>query len=263
MQSRQYLTLAVLAVGIVWLGGVPAEAQTVSRSGPDRVTVKAEAVRLGDLLDELVAIAPVKILKIDPLDRAVPVSLVVEDVFPLEAIGLVLKASGLDFVMSSSRIVAGRAQKAFEAGGRTEAEFAEQARFLGDDPERRAAWTPDPPDAADTAAQAGKRRGAMDQHLLGSAAGAREVDGGVESGVVLDMSAPTLDTTTMEVGAQPLARASDPVAADEFGRQMGSRPVPFTSQGESAVVTQPGFVPLKLRPEARALRLRLNLADIP
>jgi hypothetical protein len=39
--------------------------------------------------------------------------------------------------------------------------------------------------------------------------------------------------------------------------------VPFISHGESVVVTEPGFVPLKLRPEARALRLRLNLADIP
>lgn len=262
MQSRQYLTLAVLAVGI-WLGGVSAEAQTVTGSGPDRVTVKAEAVRLGDLLHQLVAITSVKSVQVDPQDLAVPVTLVAEDVSPLEAIGLVLKASGLDFAMSGSRIVAGRAGKVFEPGERREVELAEQGRFIADDPERRAAWTPDPPDAADTAAPSEKRRGAMDQHLLGSVAGARAVDTGGDAGVVVGGSAPMLDTTTVEMGVQPFVRPGDPVTADDFGRRMGGPPVPFTAQGESVVVAQPGFVPLKLRPEARTLRLRLNLADIP
>jgi hypothetical protein len=259
MSSRRYLTLPILFAGIVWLGGASAaEAQSVRRVGPERVTVKADGIPLGDLLDQLAAIAPLESVTIDPLDRAVPVSLVAEDVYPLVAIGLVLKASGLDFVMSSTRILAGRAKKALEASA-----GASAARLEPTDSER--------PDAKLEKAQeppvAEPPPPSVDEHDLVQAAvpvlppapsSVVERPGELTAG----SWGPAATENLFDKKRQPASQMFAKPTPDEFGRAVGA-PVKFTIHEDSVTITQQGFVPYKVRPEVVNRRLAAKIGDIP
>jgi hypothetical protein len=225
--SSRLLTASVALAGLVLFGGVHAEAQTVgpvSVVGPQRVTVKADGVGLGELLDRLAAIYPLDSLKIDPDVRSVPVSFVAEDVSAADAIWLALKSSGVDFVMSSARVRAGRAAKAVESAVVQSAD-AELPRE-------------EPP--ADPLANA------------------------VEpAAVVARAASPVLTLAAPGFMPVPSRTLAGPPAADQFGAQVGAAVVPFTLHEDSAVVTQPGFVPFKMRPDVKNRRLLANVGDIP
>ena len=208
----------VLAL-FVMVGAVRADAQTIRALGDDRVTVKAEGAAIGDLIDQLAARSSLKFIALDPADRGVRVSLEAEDVGRLDAIVLALKASGLDYAMTGTRLIAGRAKKALENGGPV-------------------SWT----------ATSASERPLPAQPTLDPepepAAPAISMDAPAE----LHLGGGTSPTFT---------------SADEFGRNIGVANVPFVVREDSAVVTIPGFVPYKLRPEVKNRRLFGNVADIP
>ena len=60
---------------------------------------------------------------------------------------------------------------------------------------------------------------------------------------------------------EPASIVAEP--ADEFGSEGGAKSVPFTIREDSVTVTQPGFVPFKLRPEVRSRRLRADILETP
>lgn len=252
MQSRRYLRLTAALTGIFALVGTVAGAQNVRQLAPERVTIKAEAVALGSLLDQLAAVAPMEQIRIDPADRLVPVSLDAEDLGPLEAMGLVLKASGLDFVMSNKRIVVGRAAKAAESATGAEKNERILAERTIDPSDRR---------STDSADEDAVRRRTDDQRVIATPAGF----GGI------------IDRPAVHASATPVPAAEPPAAAmefentvldslmppDQFGREVGARDVPFAVHEDSVTVQQSGFVPYKLRPEVVKRRLATQVAIIP
>lgn len=259
MPSLRYLRLTMVLAGIICVGGAPAMAQSVRKLGSERVTVKAEGVALGDLLEQLAAITPLETLRIDPADRTVPVSLEVEDVHPLEAMALVLKASGLDFVMSSKRVVAGRAAKASElaaATGRRELTRLETTREDVSD-RRSANVTAD--DEARRKTEEHRVAAPLGTVSLGLGDGPRAASAAPEAslGAVVSGEPPA------SMGVKETALAIPGQAADEFSSNGGARQVPFAVHEDSASVTEPGFVPYKLRPEVIKRRLAAKVGDVP
>jgi hypothetical protein len=250
MQSLRYLRLTAVLTGIFCSVGTFANAQNVRQLGPERVSVKAEAVALGALLDQLAAITPMEKIRIDPADRLVPVSLDAEDLGPLEAMGLVLKASGLDFVMSNKRIVVGRAAKA--AASATADEKSERlADRTVDRSDRR---------SADSADEDAERRRTDDHRIIATP--------GLLGGII---DRPELQTSLSQAAAPPAAamEAENTVLddstppPDQFGPKVGAREVPFAVHEDSVTIQQPNFVPYKLRPEVVKRRLATQIAIIP
>jgi hypothetical protein len=82
----------------------PIEAQTVRRVDGDRVTVRAVSTPAGDLLAELLKIEPIKAVGLEPKILN-PVTVTAENVTPLQAIALVLKATEFDFVLAKTLVV--------------------------------------------------------------------------------------------------------------------------------------------------------------
>ena len=58
--------IMTLSIGLLWLIGTFARAQSVERVGEDQVTVQAEGVALGALLREIAEVVPIEKLLIDP-----------------------------------------------------------------------------------------------------------------------------------------------------------------------------------------------------
>lgn len=207
---------------LVMMGAVRADAQTIRTLGDDRVAVKAEGAAIGDLITRLAPLSTLKFIALDPADRAVRVTIDADDIAPLDAIVVALKASGLDYAMTGTRLIAGRAKKALENGGPVSwASTSTASTFTSEQP-------------------------------LPAAAAAEP-----------ESAAPSM---TMDGPAEPHGAAgASPTftSADEFGRNIGVPSVPFVVHEDSAVVTLPGFVPYKLRPEVKNRRLFGNIADIP
>jgi hypothetical protein len=230
---------------LVAMGAVRVDAQTVRATGPDRVSVKTDGAALGDVIDQLAARSPLKLIALDPVDRGVRVSLEAEDVSPLDAIVLALKSSGLDYAMSGTRLIAGRAKKALESGAPVSWAATSVARET-------------PVSAPAPAPQ----RPPVDEHDLvqpvvpARAAAVPEMEMGKEP-------AP-LAPAALSANEAPKASMSSVTFTnhDDFGRRLGVPDVPFKMQDDSVVVTQPGFVPYKLRPEVKNRRL-FGIADIP
>jgi hypothetical protein len=234
----------ILLATLVVMGAVRADAQTVRATGSQRVTVKADNASLGDLIDQLAPQSTLKMIALDPADRDVRVSVEADDLPSLDAIVLALKASGLDYAMSGTRLVAGRAKKALETGG----SVTWAAISSRETPTAPPALPPPQPH--------------VDEHDL------------VQPVVAIPPPASGVVEMGRDQIAAPPPAAPEPEAArlsmssakftsdDEFGRNLGVPGVPFIVVEDSAVITQPGFVPYKLRPDVKARRL-LGIADIP
>jgi hypothetical protein len=234
-------TAPIILAMLVTMGAVRAEAQTVRAIGQERVTVKAESAAIGDLIDQLAAHSSLKFIALDPADRGLRVSVDAEDVGPLDAIVLALKASGLDYAMTGTRLIAGRAKKALESGGPV-AWAATSSREVSPPPdtrvhEPRPDFTEQPPPAGAS--------------IAASASGATvlSMDGAPE---------PPAARHEARVAMMLPTFTND----DEFGRSLAVPSVPFVVREDSVLVTQPGFVPYKLRPEVKNRRL-FGIADIP
>ena len=102
-----------LASVLTLAGAVQVSAQTVRRVDVDRVTVRAVASPAGDVLAELLKIEPIKAVGLEP-KILTPVTVTAENVTPLQAIALVLKATELDFVVARTLVVS-RTRRVVEA----------------------------------------------------------------------------------------------------------------------------------------------------
>jgi hypothetical protein len=234
-RSRRQVSAAATALIALWIGAPPAHAQAVRVVAPQRVTVKAEATPLGDLLNALNTIAPVPSLNLDPSESTIPISIAVENVSPLDAMWLVLKESKLDFVMSSKGIWAGRAKKAAERGepiaAAKTAPVAEREIPIAED--RRAAEEP------------------RDDRKPSTPSG------------VVPVAPPTVAAAPTSDAALDMAAVAVEDGRDEFGRGDTVRIVPYTIRGDSVRVELPGFVPYKLQPEVVKRRLSTDVTIIP
>jgi hypothetical protein len=232
MMSTRALKIAAVFVAAAWLTALPARAQVsgaVVSLGADRVTVRAEGVPVGELLQQLAALAPLERLDLDPSYRSTPVSLVVENVSPLAAIAVVLKASGLDYLMSDTQVVAGRGKLALDAPGRSR--DRETQNLDGPGRERVAV---DAPVRTDDRSDAERRA------------------------AVVAEAAPVPAAVAGEAMVAPGS-----IAADDFGAMLGAVDVPYVVKEDSVTITQPGFVPYRMRPDVRRQREMADVAAIP
>jgi len=242
---RRRAVLIIVAT-IVVMGAVRAHAQTVRATGPDRVSVKANQTPIGDLIDQLSVVSPLKFIALDPVDRGVAVSFEAEDVSSLDAIVLALKASGLDYAMSGTRLIAGRAKKALDNGGPVSWGAVGAGREV-------------PPTAPAPRVQPPH----VDEHDLVQPVVPARVFDAVPERESGNRVSPATSSDTPDNDSHAVSMSVKFSNADEFGRALGVKSVPFIVVEDSAKVTQPGFVPYKLRPEVKNRRLFANIADIP
>jgi hypothetical protein len=118
------LSTAVV-VSVVTAASVWAQSGVVVPDGPERVSIHAQEVPLGQLLRELAGLTPM-VLRIDPAVEHVPVSVDLDRVYIEHAIAAVIRESDVDSVvvglqrMDAStpvRVLAGKAQAAVEVAG--------------------------------------------------------------------------------------------------------------------------------------------------
>ena len=120
MTSRGVVGLAAL---LTFAAFEPIEAQTVRRVDAERVTVRAVSTPAGDLLAELLKIEPIKAVGLEP-KILTPVTVTAENVTPLQAIALVLKATEFDFVLAKTLVVS-RTRRVVEAPRETPRQYRE------------------------------------------------------------------------------------------------------------------------------------------
>jgi hypothetical protein len=202
---------------------VAAQSTAITVVAPGIVTVKAEGVPLGDLLKQLSTLVAMDRLKIAPAALSVPVTVEAEQVPVAEAMFLVLKASNVDYVMSGTRLLAGGAGEAKPGQG--------------------AAAEPPRETAANVAIIGAEPGRGNDGSRQAAAAG------GVAPG------------SMAETETAPAAVSDE--TADQFGFLVGAEVIEFKMVEDSAVITTPGFVPYKLRPDVVARRKGADLAKIP
>jgi hypothetical protein len=89
---------ALLLAGAV-ISPAPSFAQTVTRSSADRISVEAQSLPIGRVLRDMLAVAPIEALMIDPKVDNSLVSAHLRDVTPGEAINQILADSNLPFLV--------------------------------------------------------------------------------------------------------------------------------------------------------------------
>jgi hypothetical protein len=89
----------LLLAGAVALQAAPIFAQTVTRSSVDRISVEAQSLPIGRVLRDMLAVAPIEALMIDPKVENHSVSVHIYDVAPGEAITQILSGSNLPFLV--------------------------------------------------------------------------------------------------------------------------------------------------------------------
>jgi len=233
---------APLMVGLVLALCGSAAAQNVTVTGLDRVTVRAEAVPLGALLTELSKLMPLAKLEIEGAQESLPVTLAVEGVPVRVALLLALRASGLDFMMTERQLWVGTTPKISDSG--RDAASQAQAQPTRPIPEVDQRATPSRPPAT-TSPDPGS---------------ARDRDFGIFAGTppaALDTAPPPA------LPDSPAAAVAPREIATEFEHMLPVRDAPFVVTGDTAVVTEPGFVPYKSRPEVQRLRLSTDVSTIP
>lgn len=220
---KDFLALCLGTAVVVSVWTAAAQTAPITVVAPGLVTVKADGVPLGDLLRQLSTLVAMDRLKIAPAALSAPVTLDAERVPVAEAMLLVLKASNVDYVMSGTRLLAGGAGQA--APGRAAAAVA----------------------TGDVNPVGGGARNTEAERDAAASNGSIVVpsQGGI-GGVASDGSAVVSDET-----------------ADQFGFLVGAEVVQFKVVEDSAVVTTPGFVPYKMRPEVVARRKAVDVGKIP
>lgn len=221
---KDFLALCLGTAVVVSVWTAAAQTAPITVVAPGLVTVKADGVPLGDLLRQLSTLVAMDRLKIAPAALSAPVTLEAERVPVTEAMFLVLKASNVDYVMSGTRLLAGGAGQA--APGR-----------------------------ADTAVASNNDSGAPGTSTRNSEA---ERDAAASNGSIVVPSQGGIGG----VASDGSAVVSDETA-DQFGFLVGAEVVQFKVVEDSAVVTTPGFVPYKMRPEVVARRKAVDVSKIP
>ena len=219
---RSALRVSALLVCAV-SSAAPSFAQSVSRSSADRISVQAQSLPIGRVLRDMLAVAPIEALMIDPKVESHPVSARLVNVSAGEAINQILADSNLPFLVWGGaqgpwRIFVGDKDAALRVGSGTPLPGG-----------RAAAATPQTAEAQERVLEAERR----------------EVRAAEES-------------RASEAMAQRQAEAQPVVVMDDPGVPGG-----YTMIGESVIYNDPTFVPYKNRPEVVARRLATDVASIP
>jgi hypothetical protein len=204
-------------------------AQSVTRAG-DRVTVEAQSLPIGRVLRDMLAVAPIEALMIDPKVENHTVSAHLAGVTPAEAISQLLADSNLPFLIWGGaqgpwRIYVGDKDAALRV-------TAGSALPTGGDRAGAAAPagpTPEMVEAKERTLEADRRDAQAAQASLTAKANAQR-----------------------EAEAQPIMIMDDP-----------NVPGGYSMIGESVTYNDPTFVPYKNRPEVVARRLATDISQIP
>jgi len=229
---------AAQRVSFVWLvvaaATVPASswAQSVTRSG-DRISVEAQSLPIGRVLRDMLAVAPIEALMIDPKVENHPVNAHIVGASAGEAINQILADSNLPF------LVWGGAAGPWRL-------------FVGDKDAALRVSAGSPLPAAIAPAEGQRTEGTA------PAAGQRtEAEDRVLADVQREMQALEADSVAKAM-AERQAEAQPFVVMDAPGVPGG-----YTMIGESVIYNDPNFVPYKNRPEVVAKRLATDVALIP
>jgi hypothetical protein len=234
--SRRSASLILLALSL-WLTPTSARAQTVTVLGPDSVTVRAVNVPIATLLAELAGLAGMDRMEIDPVDRGHLVTLTLENVPVRVAMLIALRSSAADFIFTEKRLRVGAGGKVIETV--RPAAVAAQHR----DRDR----TPAAVAVAPIAPQTRDR-----------------VDDPRDAGPIQGFGGASSDQTASAGSAdQPEMNSASTNTLTEFEHGLSVRDVPFVVKEDSAVVSEPGYVPYKNRPDVKRLRMSIDPATIP
>lgn len=204
-------------------------AQSVTRAG-DRVTVEAQTLPIGRVLRDMLAVAPIEALMIDPKVENQTVSAHLAGVTPAEAISQILADSNLPFLIWGGaqgpwRIYVGDKDAAL----RVTAGSPLPTGGARADAAAPAGPTPDMVEAKERILEADRREAQAAQASLTAKANAQR-----------------------EAEAQPIMIMDDP-----------NVPGGYSMIGESVTYNDPNFVPYKNRPEVVARRLATDVTQIP
>jgi len=89
----------LLLAGAVAMSAAPTFAQTVTRSSADHISVEAQSLPIGRVLRDLLAVAPIEALMIDPKVESSSVTVHISNATPGEAINQILADSNLPFLV--------------------------------------------------------------------------------------------------------------------------------------------------------------------
>jgi len=89
----------LMLAGALAGSAAPGFAQTVTKSSADRINVEAQSLPIGRVLRDMLAVAPIEALMIDPKVEAHLVNVHIYDVTPGEAINQILADSNLPFLV--------------------------------------------------------------------------------------------------------------------------------------------------------------------
>jgi hypothetical protein len=204
-------------------------AQSVTRAG-DRVTVEAQSLPIGRVLRDMLAVAPIEALMIDPKVENHAVSARLVGVSPGEAINQILADSNLPFLVWGGargpwRIYVGDKDAALRV-------TAGSPLPSGGPGPRAAGPTSPTPEMAEEKE--------------------RTLDAARREAQAADEARQAEATAQRQAEAQPIVVMDDP-----------NVPGGYTMIGESVYYNDPTFVPYKNRPEVVARRLATDVASIP
>lgn len=212
-----------LLAGAMAIWAAPSFAQTVTRSSADRISIEAQSLPIGRVLRDLLAVAPIEALMIDPKVENHPVSAHLYDVTAGEAINQLLADSNLPFLIWGGargpwRVFVGDKDAALRVGAGSSLPGSNGAMI-----------TPQNREAEERVLEAEQRE------IQANEANMRPV-----------------------AEAQRASEAKPLVIMDDPGVPGG-----YTMIGESVIYNDPSFVPYKNRPEVVARRLATDVASIP
>ena len=220
--------LRVSAVLLVAASAISAtaSAQSVTRSGDDRVSIDAQSLPIGRVLRDMLAVAPIEALMIDPKVESHPVSAHIVGATTGEAINQILADSNLPF------LIWGGANGPWRI-------------FVGDKDAalRVTSGSPLPSGSRETAAAPSPGLSVAEEQVL---ADEQREHQSREDALRAKANA------ERAAEARPIVVMNDP----EF-------PGGYSMVGESVTYNDPNFVPYKNRPEVVARRLATDVSQIP
>ena len=221
---RSALRVSVILLVAASVPSAPASAQSVTRSGDDRINVEAQSLPIGRVLRDMLAVAPIEALMIDPKVESHRVNAHIVGATTGEAINQVLADSNLPF------LIWGGANGPWRI-------------FVGDkDAALRVSSGSPIPSVGDSGAPSPGLSVAEEQVLADEQRDSRSREEALKA----------------KANAQRAAEARPVVVMDD-----PEVPGGYSMVGESVTYHDPNFVPYKNRPEVVARRLAIDVSQIP
>ena len=220
---RSVLRASVIVLVAASVPCAPASAQSVTRSGDDRVSVQAQSLPIGRVLRDMLAVAPIEALMIDPKVESHLVNAHIVGATTGEAINQVLADSNLPF------LIWGGANGPWRI-------------FVGDKDAALRVSSGSPLPSGESAAPSPGLSVAEEQVLADEQRDNRTREEALKA----------------KANAQRAAEARPVVVMDD-----PEVPGGYSMVGESVTYHDPNFVPYKNRPEVVARRLAIDVSQIP